>query len=127
MAKELESAIEQVIRNPEFDEIRPSFFNWLPMVLVFVSIEVGRRSGKEIKRIEIHDDGRGDKSLMVNIFQNFEIVSQIMSQAKLLAFDIEVDGCSVFVNMFSILPSRVYSELAFQIAKFIRFELDKIL
>jgi hypothetical protein len=123
MTKELERAIDRVIYNSNLADIQKSYFNWIPLILVFISLEVGRRSGRAIKLIRIPTTTHA--KLITSIIQNYKIVEKIISESKLLGFTVILQNDSVFVDMEHVLPTHVYSDIAFQITKFIHFELER--
>jgi hypothetical protein len=123
MTKSLERAIESEIRNVRRNEVQPSQFNWIPLILVFLSLEVGGRSGTKIERIQIPADSH--TKLTNTILSNYEIVSRILSQCQSLGFSLSVEKDSVYIDMHNVLPTHVYSDVAFQMTKFIQFELNR--
>ncbi len=123
ITKDFERAIENEIKGVPRHEIQPTLFNWVPLILVFLSLEVGRRSGTTIDRIEIPSDSH--MKLASSIIQNQETVQRVLSRVKLLGFSVVVENGSVFLEMSTVLPTHVYSDSALQMTKFIRFELDR--
>ena len=123
ITKAFERAIEKEIGDVPRHEIQPTLFNWVPLILVFLSLEVGRRSGTSIDRIEIPLDSQ--LKLANAIIQNQDMVQRVLSRVHLLGFSVTVKEGSVFLEMSTVLPTHVYSDAALQMTKFIRFELDR--
>jgi len=117
--KGLERGLEKEVFNGNNDV---HSFSWLPSLLIFVSLEVGRRSGEALTRL--HVPSRGHMRLGASLLQNIDSVQRVLSYSKLLGFTVSLENGEVYVNFENIYPTVLYSEISVQMTKFIHFELD---
>jgi hypothetical protein len=116
--KDLEHGLEKELADADIYS-----FTWLPSLLMFLSLEIGRRSGEALTKLQIPNEGH--MKLATNLKQNIEIVQKVLSYSKLLGFTVCLEDDNVVIYFESVYPTVVYSNISIHMTKFIHFELDQ--
>jgi hypothetical protein len=120
ISRELEQSIEHEIRNN--NSVERSTFLLIPSILLFVSLQVGMRCGKEIQQLEMSIDDHED--LVTKLLHHRTALSSIFGRSELIGFTLSFneENNIIIIHLSRVYPEHVYSELALAMTKLIQFD-----